>query len=126
VSIDTHGFKPEDLQVKVQNNIVSISAKHEEKTSQSNSKSYSSRQLSKSFTLPQGCKMDTVSSHLSKDGLLIISAPKPNANSQGAPRKIQIQTGPLDEARTAPEENNSAPRYRLVGSKLIKPKFIDH
>merc|ERR1711971_1072233 len=126
VSIDTHGFKPEDLQVRVQNNIVSISAKHEEKTSESNSKSYSSRQLSKCFTLPQGCKMDTVSSHLSKDGLLIISAPKPNANGQGAPRKIQIQTGPLDGGRTAPEENNSAPRYRLVGSKLVKPKFIDY
>ena len=73
--------------------------------------------------------MDMVSSNLSKDGLLIISAPKPNANGQGgAPssRKIQIQTGPLDGARTVPEENNSAPRYRLVGSKLIKPKFIDY
>ena len=72
--------------------------------------------------------MDTVSSNLSKDGLLIISAPKPNSNGQGAPssRKIQIQTGPLDGGRTAPEENNSAPCYRLVGSKLIKPKFIDH
>jgi len=117
VSIDTHGFKPEDLQVRISNNIVSISAKHEEKTNESNSKSYSSRQLSKSFTLPQGCKMDTVTSNLSKDGLLIISAPKPNANGQCAPssRKIQIQTGPLDGARTAPEENNSAPRYRLVG-----------
>jgi len=59
---------------------------------------------------------------------LIISAQKPNANGHGAPssRKIQIQTGPLDRARTAPEENNSAPRYRLVGSKLIKPKFIDY
>ena len=72
--------------------------------------------------------MDTFSSNLSKDGLLIISAPKPNANGQGAPysRKIQIQTGPLDGARTAPEENNSAPRYRLVGSKVKKSKPIDY
>merc|ERR1712008_518204 len=56
VSIDTHGFKPEDLQVRISNNIVSISAKHEEKTNESNSKSYSSRQLSKSFTLPKAVK----------------------------------------------------------------------
>ena len=88
-------------------------------------KKYSSQQLSQSFTWAQGCKMDTVSSNLSKDGLLIISAPKPNANGQGAPssRKIQIQTGPLDGVRTAPEENNSAPRYSLVGSKINQAKI---
>ena len=52
--------------------------------------------------------MDTASSNLSKDSLLIISATKPNTSGQVAPssRKIQIQTGSLDEARTAPEENN--------------------
>ena len=70
--------------------------------------------------------MDTISSNLSKDGLLIISAPKIGQCTPSS-RKIPIQTGPLDGAKTVPDEdNNSAPCYHLVGSKLIKPKFINY
>jgi len=128
VSIDTHGFNPEDLQVKIQDNVVSIQGKHEEKTDESNSKSYVSRHLAKSFTLPQGCKMETVSSNLSKDGLLIVSAPKIEASRQGtSSRKIPIETEKLGGTtkKTFPELN-LGPRPRLVGSKLIKPKLIDY
>jgi len=130
VSIDTHGFKPEDLQVKIQDNVVSIQGKHEEKTDESNSKSYVSRHLAKSFTLPQGCKMETVSSNLSKDGLLIVSAPKIDPGSSSFSRKIPIETenlggGSGNGTKTIPELN-LGPRPRLVGSKLIKPKFIDY
>ena len=78
VSLDTHGFQPEDLQIKVKDNIVNIEAKHEEKKSDSTSKSYSSKHLSKSYTLPQGCKMEDVKSNLSADGILMVSAPKKN------------------------------------------------
>merc|ERR1719511_322499 len=70
VSIDTHGFKPEDLQVKIQDNVVSIQGKHEEKKDEPNSKSYAFKKFARSFTLPQGCKMQSVTSNLSKDGLL--------------------------------------------------------
>merc|ERR1739845_148674 len=112
VSIDTHGFK------------------HEDKTDESNSKSYVSRHLAKSFTLPQGCKMETVSSNLSKDGLLIVSAPKIDPGSSSFSRKIPIETEKLgggsgNGTKTIPELN-LGPRPRLVGSKLIKPKFIDY
>jgi len=129
VSIDTHGFRPEDLQVKIQDNVVSIQGKHEEKTDESNSKSYVSRHLAKSFTLPRGCKMETVSSNLSKDGLLIVSAPKIEASRQGTSpsRKIPIETEKLGGSGTKTIPNlNLGPRPRLVGSKLIKPKFIDY
>lgn len=127
MSIDTHGFKPEDLQVKIQDNVVSIQGKHEEKKDESNSKSYVSRHLSKSFTLPQGCKMETVSSNLSKDGLLIVSAPKIETSRQGTfSRKIPIETEKLGGTKKTIPELNLGPRPRLVGSKLIKPKFIDY
>ena len=48
--------------------------------------------------------MDTISSNLSKEGLLIILVSKHNANVQCAPssKKMEIQTGPLDG--TAPEK----------------------
>merc|ERR1712062_276438 len=107
----------------------SIQGKHEEKTDESNSKSYVSRHLAKSFTLPQGCKMETVSSNLSKDGLLIVSAPKIDHGSSSFSRKIPIETEKLggsgNGTKTIPELN-LGPRPRLVGSKLIKPKFIDY
>merc|ERR1712203_870662 len=74
VSIDTHGFKPEDLQVKVQNNIVSFSQTRGENKRIKQQKLFFPTTIKKLYTLPQGCKMDTVSSNLSKDGLLIISA----------------------------------------------------
>merc|ERR1712072_1046594 len=91
VSIDTHGYKPEDLQVKIKDNVVSIEAKSEEKKDEPNSKSYVSRHLAKSFTLPQGCKMQSVTSNLSKDGLLIVSAPKVEAIQQTSSRKVPIE-----------------------------------
>ena len=76
--MDTHGFQPEDLQIKVKDNIVNIEAKHEEKKSDKTSKSFTSKHLSKSYTLPQGCKMEDVKSNLSADGILMVSAPKKN------------------------------------------------
>merc|ERR1711963_1297623 len=124
VSIDTHGFKPEDLQVKIQDNVVSIQGKHEEKTDESNSKSYVSRHLAKSFTLPEGCKMETVSSNLSKDGLLVISAPKKDA----MPRTNFCKKIPIEAATkpSGPTTTKNVPEYRIVAGKLIKPKFIDY
>ena len=71
--------------------------------------------------------METVSSNLSKDGLLIVSAPKIDPGSSSFSRKIPIETEKLGGTtkKTFPELN-LGPRPRLVGSKLIKPKFIDY
>jgi len=91
VSIDTHGYKPEDLQVKIKDNVVSIEAKSEEKKDEPNSKSYACKKFARSFTLPQGCKMQSVTSNLSKDGLLIVSAPKVEAVQQTSSRKVPIE-----------------------------------
>merc|ERR1711963_939422 len=90
VSLDTHGFQPEDLQIKIKDNVINIEAKHEEKNSEDNSKSYVSRHLSRSYTLPKGCKAEKVTSNLSSDGVLMVSAPK-NQNA-------------LKNSRTVPSE----------------------
>merc|ERR1712018_630382 len=74
ISVDTHGFKPEELNVKVKDQVVTIEAKHEEKKEEQGS--FVSRQFSRSYTLPSGCKMEDVVSNLSADGLLLVSAPK--------------------------------------------------
>jgi len=78
VSLDTHGFKPEDLQIRVKDNVINIEAQHEEKKSDTKSQSFVSKRLARSYTLPQGCKMEDVKSNLSADGILMVSAPKKN------------------------------------------------
>ena len=57
ISVDTHGYKPEELQVKVLDDVVTVEAKHEEKKSEENNKSFVSRQFSRYIlctTLYQG------------------------------------------------------------------------
>jgi len=90
VSVDTHGYKPEDLQVRIKDNMVTIEAKNEEKKEETNSKSYSAKHFSRSFTLPQGCKAQSVTSNLSKDGLLLVTAPKTEAVTHQPSRNVPI------------------------------------
>ena len=47
ISVDTHGYKPEEMQVKVLDDVVTVEAKHEEKKSEENNKSFVSRQFSR-------------------------------------------------------------------------------
>ena len=56
ISVDTHGYKPEEMQVKVLDDVVTVEAKHEEKKSEENNKSFVSRQFSRYIctTLYQG------------------------------------------------------------------------
>ncbi len=92
VSVNTHGYKPEELQVKVKDNVVTIEAKHEEKSEDKSKKSFVSRQFSRSYTLPQGCKMETVKSNLSADGILMVTAPKAAKSIKfEESRKVPIQ-----------------------------------
>lgn len=92
VSLDTNGFKPEELQIKIKDDLVTVEARHEEKIEEKNYKSFGSRHFSRSFTLPKGCKAENVTSNLSADGLLMVSAPKVEAIKDE--RKVPIQMKP--------------------------------
>ena len=122
VSLDTHGFKPEDLQIKVTDNVIHIEAKTEEKKSDDRSKSYASRHLSRSYTLPKGCKAEDVTSNLSSDGVLMVSAPKMQKalkDSRSVPiQRESVRGEPVQiERKTVPKMPE---RRRIVASKLIK------
>lgn len=91
VTVDTHGYKPDELQVKVKDHVITVEAKHEEKKEESNNKSFASRQFSRSYTLPKDCKMEDVKSNLSADGVLMITAPKVMQAIKDASRKVPIE-----------------------------------
>ncbi len=75
LSLDTHGFRPDEIKVNVAGRVLGVEAKHEEK-SDSN---FVSRQFSRRYTLPEGCEAARVNSNLSSDGILVITAPKRQA-----------------------------------------------
>lgn len=75
IIIDARDFRPEDLVVKTVGQTVQFEANHEERTSDGHS--FSSRNISQSFTLPKGVKPEDISSSMSKDGYLTIAAPLP-------------------------------------------------
>ena len=77
ILVNVDGFEPEELIIKTVGNTVHFEAKHEEKTSDGHS--FTSRNISQSFTLPRGVDPESVTSSLSKEGVLTIAAPLPAA-----------------------------------------------
>jgi len=89
IHVNVKDFGPEELVVKTVDNTVKVEAKHEEKTASGNS--YSTRSFSQSFTLPRGANPDAISSSLSKEGVLTISAPLPKSARVGGERPVPIK-----------------------------------
>lgn len=89
VTVDVSQFKPEELKVTTNNNILSIEGKHEEAQSDPNNSSSVMRQFSRKWTLPEGCKAEEVVSNLSSDGILMVTAPKKPALGQDAAKAIK-------------------------------------
>ena len=80
LSLDTHEYRPDEIKVNVNGNMLSVEAKHEEK----GENKFVSRQFARKYTLPEGCDPLKVSSNLSSDGILMITAPKNPAIKGGA------------------------------------------
>ena len=74
ITMDTSMYKPDELTVNVMNNNLTVEAKHNEQSE--DGRSFISKQFLRKYTLPRGCKQDSVVSNLSSDGVLVITAPK--------------------------------------------------
>ena len=75
ISLDTSHYRPDEIKVIVdEGNILTVEADHEEKAEDGSK--LVSRRFMRKYTLPRGCRADTVASNLSSDGVLMITAPK--------------------------------------------------
>ena len=74
VSLDTRNYRPDEIKVNVVDKVLSIEAKHEEKSEDGSR--FTSRQFFRKYILPAECPADQVTSNLSTDGVLLVSAPK--------------------------------------------------
>jgi len=66
-------FKPEELNVKTVDNCLVVEAKHEERPDEHG---YVYRHFTRRYVLPPGVKAEEVTSKLSADGVLTITAPR--------------------------------------------------
>jgi len=89
ISVDTSGYKPDELRVTAGEGMISLEGKHEEKSE--SGKVMVSRQFCKSYRLPQGSRSQEVVSNLSKDGVLVVEVPKVRTPAMEDTRKVPIK-----------------------------------
>ena len=80
ISLDTKGYKPDELKVSTGQGMISVEGKHEEKSQAG--QVMVARQFSKKYSLPASARAEEVVSNLSQDGVLVISVPKREAIQQ--------------------------------------------
>merc|ERR1712106_1231843 len=76
ISLNTSQYRPDELKISIDKNVVTVEGKHEE-MAEDGSKMVS-RMFSRKYTLPADAKSADVVSNLSSDGVLVITAPKKN------------------------------------------------
>lgn len=88
VVLDVQQFKPEEINVKVVDKCVVVEGKHEEKQDEHG---WISRNFSRKYMIPEQCNIEQVTSNLSSDGVLTITAPRKEVPKIQGERPIQIQ-----------------------------------
>jgi HSP20 family molecular chaperone IbpA len=76
VSLDTAQYRPDELKVRVEGDMICVEGKHEEKAEDGSR--MVARQFLRKYTLPQGARPEDVTSNLASDGVLVITALKNN------------------------------------------------
>ncbi|XP_006622471.1 protein lethal(2)essential for life-like [Apis dorsata] len=87
VILDVQQFSPEEITVKTVGNNVIVEAKHEERQDEHG---FVSRQFIRRYVLPPSHDVINITSSLSSDGVLTITAPKKGETPNGDERIIEI------------------------------------
>lgn len=79
VKLDVEKYEPSELSVKVQNEHLIVSGKHEKKSDEFG---LVAQQFTRQFLMPEDINLDTLSSTLSSEGILTVRALVKGANNQ--------------------------------------------
>jgi len=74
IKVDTTGYKPGELRVTAGSGVISVEARHEEKTEKG--ETMVSRMMSRQYPLPAQARPSDVVSSLSRDGVLVVTVHK--------------------------------------------------
>merc|ERR1712142_1195112 len=80
ISLDTTGYKPDELKLSAGQGMICVEGKHQEKSEAG--QVMVSSQFSKKYSMPASARADEVVSNLSQDGVLVVSVPKREAIKQ--------------------------------------------
>ena len=108
VVLDVQQFEPSEIDVKLVDKFVIVTAKHEEKQDEHG---WISRQFVRKYLIPEQCDIDQVASKLSSDGVLTITAPRKDQPKLENERVIKIEhTGkPAIQSKvTKPQQSKPA------------------
>ncbi|KAK7098745.1 small heat shock protein p36-like [Littorina saxatilis] len=112
VRFDVSEFKPEEVNVKVQDNKLCVNARHEEKTAQTSV----SREYSRQVDIPSGVDQDALNCLLSKDGVLTVESPVNQPALLSRETYLPVKASPL----------NASPSRNLgVGTPVKNPIVTD-
>jgi crystallin alpha B len=100
VILDVQQFAPDEIKVKLAGNSVIVEAEHEEKQDEHG---YISRRFARRYVLPSSHDLMGVTSTLSSDGILTITAPK------------KVSSAPIAHDRSPPLSNQSSRLREDVG-----------
>ena len=108
IKLDVSGFKPEEIKVQIRGNELSVSGKHKSEDGEV----YRSRDYSRRIELPDDIVLASVSSRLSKEGLLTIEASRDPALLPSE-RAVDI-TMETDEPEDEPKPSTSGETAETV------------
>ena len=104
VNLDVQQFKPDEIHVKVVDKYVIVEGKHEEKQDEHG---WISRQFTRKYLIPEQCNTGQVSSSLSSDGVLTITAPRKEQSQPQTERSITIEQTGKPALKEAQEEQKT-------------------
>merc|ERR1712209_122520 len=88
VEFNVQDYTPEELSIKTEGDVLIVLAKHETKAEGGHS--YISKQFEQRFSLPSGVKPEKISSKLSKEGVLTVTAPRESLSITSGVKKGAI------------------------------------
>merc|ERR1711963_751259 len=112
VEIPLKDYRPEELSVKTEGDVLVILAKHETQTETGGS--FVSKQFEQRFSLPSGVKPESIISSLGKDGTLKVTAPRAT-QSIGSFKKTR---GSVEEEVYSPQTTQNPANQGLPHPKV--------
>merc|ERR1711953_891562 len=136
VEILLKDYRPEELSVKTEGEVLVILAKHETQTESGGS--FVSKQFEQRFSLPSGVKPESIISSLGKDGTLKVTAPRtssqPNLSfkkTRGAleeevPNRAETTQNPANQGLPHPKVTYDDDKFLVsLDCKHFKPEELD-
>merc|ERR1719370_570922 len=121
VTLDTSGYKPDELKVEIKGGELCVEGKHEERSQ--SGEVMVSRQFSRRFGLPQNVKMEDIVSNLSQDGMMVITMPKEQRIEEVERGSTPIQ---VDHVRSSAERKTEEVSAREKSQDIKNEGRVDN